>query len=110
MARPGLAARRRGGISWPWSSWPSCTLAADYLSAAGYALLLAPCLADVAFGGWSRRGFPVSYRRKGNAAHLDLGGERRTAIVRAVADQLGLEITESRSSGWRARAAPPPCA
>ena len=40
-------------------------LAADYLSAAGYALLLAPCLADVAFR-WlvPEEGFPVSYRRR----------------------------------------------
>jgi hypothetical protein len=48
-------------------------LAGDYLSAAGYALLLAPCLADVAFR-WPvpEEGFPVSYRL-GDAAHLDRG-------------------------------------
>ena len=75
-------------------------LAADYLSAAGYALLLAPCLADVAFR-WlvPEEGFPISYRLGGNAAHLDLGGERRAAIVRAVADQLGLQVTEVKEFG-----------
>jgi hypothetical protein len=75
-------------------------LAADYLSAAGYALLLAPCLADVAFR-WlvPEEGFPISYRRQGTAAHLDLGGERRAAIVRAMADQLGLAVTEVREFG-----------
>jgi hypothetical protein len=86
-------------------------LAADYLSAAGYALLLAPCLADVAFR-WlvPEEGFPVSYRRRGNAAHLDLGGERRTAIVRAVADQLGLEITEVKEFGLEGSGGSSPCA
>jgi hypothetical protein len=75
-------------------------LAADYLSAAGYALLLAPCLADVAFR-WlvPEEGFPISYRLGGNPAHLDLGGGRRAAIVRAVADQLGLRVTEVKEFG-----------
>jgi hypothetical protein len=81
-------------------------LAADYLSAMVYAAVLAPCVADVAFR-WlvPEEGFPVTYQSRGNAAHLDLGGERGRAIVRAMADQLGLAVTErSRSSGWRAPA------
>ena len=86
-------------------------LAADYLSAAGYALLLAPCLADVAFR-WlvPEEGFPVSYRRRGNAAHLDPGGERRAAIVRALADQLGLEVAEVREFGLEGSGGSSPCA
>ena len=62
-------------------------LAADYLSAAAYALLLSPCVADVTFR-WlvPEEGFPVSYRRRGSAAHLDLSGARGAAIVRAMAD------------------------
>jgi hypothetical protein len=76
-------------------------LAADYLSAAAYALLLAPCVADVSFR-WlvPEEGFPISYhRRGGTAAHLDLGGERRTAIVRAMSDQLGLPVTRVEEFG-----------
>jgi carbon-monoxide dehydrogenase small subunit len=34
--------------------------------------------------------FPVTFRRGGNAAHLDLGGDRGSAIVTAMRDQLGL--------------------
>ena len=66
-------------------------LAGDYLWAMVYAAILAPCVADVAFR-WlvPEEGFPVTYRLRGNAAHLDLGGERGEAIVRAMADQLGL--------------------
>jgi hypothetical protein len=95
-------------------------LAADYLSAAAYAVLLAPCVADVALR-WlvPEEGFPVSYPRRGSAAHLDLGGQRRAAIVRAMADQLGIEVTEVKEFGlegsagssplWRGRPAPPRC-
>jgi hypothetical protein len=69
-------------------------LAGDYLSAAGYALLLAP---------WpGRRGLPLAGPGGGLPGQLPPrgrrppgpGGERRAAIVRAVADQLGLHVTE----------------
>jgi hypothetical protein len=75
-------------------------LAGDYLSGMVYALLLAPCVADVAFR-WlvPEEGFPISYRKRGSAAHLDLGGERGAAIVRAMADQLGLTVTEVKEFG-----------
>jgi hypothetical protein len=75
-------------------------LAADYLSAMVYAAVLAPCVADVAFR-WlvPEEGFPITYRARGNAAHLDLGGERGRAIVRAMADQLGLSVTEVKEFG-----------
>jgi hypothetical protein len=75
-------------------------LAADYLSAMVYAVVLAPCVADVAFR-WlvPEEGFPVTYQTRGSAAHLDLGGERGRAIVRAMADQLGLSVTEVKEFG-----------
>jgi hypothetical protein len=75
-------------------------LAGDYLSGMVYAMLLAPCVADVAFH-WlvPEEGFPISYRKRGSAAHLDLGGERGAAIVRAMADQLGLTVTEVKEFG-----------
>jgi membrane-associated phospholipid phosphatase len=75
-------------------------LAADYLSAMVYAAILTPCVADVAFR-WliPEEGFPITYRRRGNAAHLDLGGERGKAIVRAMADQIGLTVTEVKEFG-----------
>jgi hypothetical protein len=75
-------------------------LAGDYLSGMLYAMLLAPCVADVAFR-WlvPEEGFPISYRKRGSAAHLDLGGERGAAIVRAMAEQLGLTVTEVKEFG-----------
>jgi hypothetical protein len=75
-------------------------LAADHLSGMVYALILAPCVADVTFR-WlvPEEGFPVSYRKRGSAAHLDLGGERGAAIVHAMADQLGLTVTEVKEFG-----------
>jgi hypothetical protein len=84
-------------------------LAADYLSGTAYAVLLAPCVADVAFR-WlvPEEGFPISYRRRGSAAHLDLGGERRAAIVHAMADQLGLTVTEVKEFGLEGSAGSSP--
>ena len=75
-------------------------LAADYLSATVYAAVLVPCVADVAFR-WlvPEEGFPITYQTRGSAAHLDLGGERGRAIVRAMADQLGLSVTEVKEFG-----------
>jgi tRNA A-37 threonylcarbamoyl transferase component Bud32 len=75
-------------------------LAADYLSGMVYAAVLAPCVVDVAFR-WlvPEEGFPITYRLRGNAAHLDLGGDRGKAIVRAMTDQLGLTVTEIKEFG-----------
>ena len=66
----------------------------------GRSLTLTPCVADVAFR-WliPEEGFPITYRRRGNAAHLDLGGERGKAIVRAMADQIGLTVIEVKEFG-----------
>jgi tRNA A-37 threonylcarbamoyl transferase component Bud32 len=84
-------------------------LADDYLSAMGYAVLLAPSVAEVAFR-WlvPEEGFPITYRKRGSAAHLDLGGERRVAIVRAMADQLGLAVTEVKEFGLEGSAGSSP--
>ena len=84
-------------------------LAADYLSGMLYAAILAPSMADVAFR-WlvPEEGFPVTYRKQGTAAHLDLSGERGTAIVRAMADQLGLRVTEVKAFGLEGSAGSSP--
>jgi hypothetical protein len=84
-------------------------LSADHLWGMVYAAILAPCMADVTFR-WvvPEEGFPVSYRRRGNAAHLDLGGERRAAIVHAMGDQLGLAVTEVREFGLEGSAGSSP--
>ena len=42
--------------------------------------------------------FPVTYRR-GRSAHLDVGGARGAAIRRALADQLGLVVTDIKPFG-----------
>jgi hypothetical protein len=84
-------------------------VAGDYLSAMLYAAILAPSVADVAFR-WlvPEEGFPISYRTRGSAAHLDLGGERGKAIVKAMADQLGLTVTEVKEFGLEGSAGSSP--
>ncbi len=42
--------------------------------------------------------FPVTYRR-GKAAHLDVGGARGEAIVKAIKDQLGYRVLEVKPVG-----------
>jgi hypothetical protein len=75
-------------------------LAGDHLSAMLYAAVLAPSVAAVTFRSLvPEEGFPISYRKRGSAAHLDLGGERGKAIVAAMADQLGLTVTEVKEFG-----------
>ena len=57
-------------------------------------------LAGAAFRTFVPEGvFPVTLQRGGNAAHLDLGGERGEAIVRAMRDQLGLTVTKVEPFG-----------
>jgi membrane-associated phospholipid phosphatase len=43
--------------------------------------------------------FPVSYSRGGKSAHLDLGGARGEAIVKAIHDQLGFTVIEVEPFG-----------
>ncbi|MGH2679869.1 MAG: phosphatase PAP2 family protein [Actinomycetota bacterium] len=42
--------------------------------------------------------FPVSYRR-GKSAHLDVGGVRHDAIVKAISDQIGADVVAIRPIG-----------
>ena len=51
--------------------------------------------------------FPVAYRR-GRTAHVDVTGRRREAIRRAVADQLGLDVTEIKPVGLESSAGSTP--
>lgn len=75
-------------------------LAADYPSNVAYAALLSWVLTETLFRWFvPDESFPISYRRGGNAAHLDLGGARAEAVKRAMADQVGLEVTEVEPFG-----------
>jgi tRNA A-37 threonylcarbamoyl transferase component Bud32 len=75
-------------------------LATDYLIPMSYSWLFATVLAGAAFRTFVPEDvFPVTLRRGGNAAHLDLGGERGEAIVRAMRDQLGLTVTNVEPFG-----------
>ena len=75
-------------------------LAADYPSNVAYAALLSWVLSETLFRWFvPDESFPVSYQRGGNAAHLDLGGARAEAVKHAMADQVGLEVTEVEPFG-----------
>jgi hypothetical protein len=75
-------------------------LAATYPTAALYAVILGACISYLVFE-WlvPEEVFPVSYRRAGNAAHLDLAGSRGEAVKRAMRDQLGIEVVEVEAFG-----------
>jgi hypothetical protein len=68
-------------------------LATVYPIAGLYSLLLAFCVAATLLG-WLApdEAFPVSYRRGGNAAHLDLSGRRSEAVAQAMHNQLGIDL------------------
>ena len=75
-------------------------LATDYVIPMGYSWVFATVLAGAAFRTFVPEDvFPVTLQRGGNAAHLDLGGERGEAIVRAMRDQLGLTVTNVEPFG-----------
>ena len=75
-------------------------LATDYVIPMAYSWLFAAVLAGAAFRTFVPEDvFPVTLRRGGNAAHLDLGGERGEAIVRAMRDQLGMTVTNVEPFG-----------
>jgi membrane-associated phospholipid phosphatase/tRNA A-37 threonylcarbamoyl transferase component Bud32 len=75
-------------------------LLADYPVDALYAALLGFLGAAAAFAVFVPDDvFPVRYSRGGKSAHLDLGGERGTAIVAAMANQLGYTVTEAKAFG-----------
>jgi membrane-associated phospholipid phosphatase/tRNA A-37 threonylcarbamoyl transferase component Bud32 len=75
-------------------------LGATYPLAGLYSTLIGFTTAAVVFG-WLApdEAFPVSYRRGGNAAHLDLEGARAQAVRDAMRDQLGLQVTDLRPFG-----------
>jgi len=75
-------------------------LGAAYLYAGAYSVALGFTVAAFLFG-WLApdESFPVSYRRGGNAAHLELQGARATAITRALREQLGLQATHVEPFG-----------
>ncbi len=75
-------------------------LAADYMVSSLYGWILAVAVAQLAFR-WlvPEDVFPVTFRKSGTAAHLDLGGERGEAIVTAMRDQLGLVVTRVEPFG-----------
>jgi tRNA A-37 threonylcarbamoyl transferase component Bud32 len=75
-------------------------LATDYIVPMGFSWLFATVLGGATFRTFVPEDvFPVTLRRGGNAAHLDLGGERGEAIVRAMRDQLGLAVTNVEPFG-----------
>lgn len=75
-------------------------LAADYPVNVVYAAVFSWVLTETLFRWFvPDESFPVSYRRGGNAAHLDLGGVRGEAVKRAMADQVGLEVTRVEPFG-----------
>ena len=65
-----------------------------------YGAVLGATMVPFAFAWLAPEGsFPVSYKRGGNAAHLDLSGARAEAVKKAVADQVGLTVTEVEPFG-----------
>jgi tRNA A-37 threonylcarbamoyl transferase component Bud32 len=75
-------------------------LATDVPTAMAYSWLLAAVVPPLVFRWWVPEDvFPVSYARGGTAAHLDLGGARQTAVIAAMADQLGLDVTKVEPFG-----------
>jgi len=75
-------------------------LGVTYPVAGLYSLLLGFCIAATLLG-WlaPEDSFPVSYKRGGNAAHLELAGARTEAVVRAMRDQLGIEVSSLKAFG-----------
>src|ERR687892_1430746 len=74
-------------------------LAVDHPTDAGFAAIFGIAVAVVAFRWFAPNDvFPVTYRR-GRTAHLDIGGIRGEAIRRAVQDQLGFTVLETKPVG-----------
>jgi membrane-associated phospholipid phosphatase len=75
-------------------------LGVDYPTNVVYAAVLSWVLAETLFRWFvPEESFPISYRRGGNAAHLDLGGRRSEAITEAMADQVGFDVAEIEPFG-----------
>ncbi|HEY7477497.1 MAG TPA: hypothetical protein VIB62_04590 [Actinomycetota bacterium] len=106
MLRSLVPAERRGAVR-PWViallvlvGAARILLGAAYPTATLYAILLGATITIVVFK-WlvADESFPVSYRKGGNAAHLDLGGARADAVKTAMREQLGIEVTELKPFG-----------
>jgi len=77
-------------------------LAVDQPTSAGFGTVLGVALGLALFRLFTPTDvFPVSYRR-GKSAHLDVGGPRGEAIVKAVRDQIGLDVLEAKPVGLEA--------
>jgi hypothetical protein len=75
-------------------------LGSAYPTAAVYAVALGAAVAFLMFEWFTPdESFPVSYRRGGNAAHLELAGRRSDAVKLAMREQLGLEVDELQPFG-----------
>lgn len=75
-------------------------LGRDYLNDALYPILAAFLVVEVVFRYFAPADvFPVSYAKGGVSAHLDLSGARGEAVKQAMADQLGLTVTEVKPFG-----------
>jgi membrane-associated phospholipid phosphatase/tRNA A-37 threonylcarbamoyl transferase component Bud32 len=74
-------------------------LGVDALSAAVFGAVLGVAVALTAFRWFVPNDiFPVTYSR-GKAAHLDVGGRRGEAIVKAVRDELDLSVRDAKPVG-----------
>ena len=75
-------------------------LGTTYPIAGLYSLQLGFCIAATLLG-WlaPEDAFPISYKRGGNAAHLELAGARTQAVIRAMRDQLGIDVTDLKAFG-----------
>ena len=74
-------------------------LAVDQPTAATFGAILGVAVGLTAFRWFTPNDvFPVTYRR-GKSAHLDVGGARGEAIVRAAKDQLGLDVVAIKPVG-----------
>jgi hypothetical protein len=75
-------------------------LGVDYPVNVAYAAVLSWVLAEGLFRWFApEESFPISYRRGGNAAHLDLGGARAQAVKHAMAQQLGFDVESLKPFG-----------
>ncbi len=94
------AARIAAGVTLAVVVAAGLYLATGYPAAMIYSVLLAFAASAAAFLWWAPdEAFPIRSGTSGPSAHLDLSGERGTAVVRAMADQLGLSVTKVEPFG-----------
>jgi serine/threonine protein kinase len=75
-------------------------LAVDHPSDVGFAAVLGVAIPVVMFRFFTpNEAFPISYKRGGRTAHLDVTGPRGEAILRGLRDQLGLKCVEIEPFG-----------